>query len=161
MINCEQARKVAVVGYNRIPFARINTAYINASNQDMLVATLNGLIEKYHLKNEILGEVAGGAVVKSSRESNLIRESVMNTSLDQRTPACDIQQACSMGTEASIYIATHAIGYNVTEIIMETVVARKLKAACHEVLNSIHPYPTMSEAIKDATEAAFGEAIHL
>ncbi|HKC36636.1 MAG TPA: hypothetical protein VKB95_11260 [Chitinophagaceae bacterium] len=58
MINCEQARKVAVVVYNRIPFARINTAYINASNQDMLVATLNGLIEKYHLQNEILGEVA-------------------------------------------------------------------------------------------------------
>ena len=105
MINQEQVRKVAIVGYNRIPFARINTAYINATNQDMLVATLNGLIDKYHMEGELLGEVAGGAVVKSSRESNLIRESVMNTSFDQRTPACDIQQACATGTEAAIYIA--------------------------------------------------------
>jgi len=59
------------------------------------------------------------------------------------------------------WLGTHAIGYNVTETIMETVVARKLEATWHEVLNSIHPHPTMSEAIKDATEAAFGEAIHL
>ncbi len=59
------------------------------------------------------------------------------------------------------WLGTHAIGYNVTETIMETVVARKLEARWHEVLNSIHPHPTMSEAIKDATEVAFSEAIHL
>jgi acetyl-CoA C-acetyltransferase len=105
MISQEQVRKIAIVGYNRIPFARINTAYINASNQDMLVATLNGLIDKYRLQGALLGEVAGGAVVKSGKESNLIRESVMNTVLDPRTPACDIQQACATGTEAAIYIA--------------------------------------------------------
>jgi acetyl-CoA C-acetyltransferase len=71
----------------------------------MFVATLNGLIERYHLPGQLLGEVAGGAVVKGSRESNLIRESVMNTSLDPRTPAVDIQQACATGVEAAIYIA--------------------------------------------------------
>ena len=99
------ARKVAIVGYNRIPFARNNTAYSNASNQDMLLAALNGLIDRYKLKGELLGEVAGGAVIKHSREGNLIRETVMNTSLDASTPAVDIQQACDTGVQSAIYIA--------------------------------------------------------
>jgi len=59
------------------------------------------------------------------------------------------------------WLGTHMIGYNVTEIIAETVVARKLETTYHEVLNSIHPHPTMSESIKDAIEVAYGEAIHL
>jgi len=99
-----QSRKVAVVGYNRIPFARHNTFYANASNQDMMVAALNGLIDRYHLQGQLLGEVAGGAVIKHSREFNLMRECVMGTSLDPATPACDIQQACDTGVEAAIYI---------------------------------------------------------
>jgi len=59
------------------------------------------------------------------------------------------------------WLGTHMIGYNVTEIIAETVVARKLETTYHEVLNSIHPHPTVSESIKDAIEVAYGEAIHL
>ena len=59
------------------------------------------------------------------------------------------------------WLGTHMIGYNVTEIIAETVVARKLETTYHEVLNSIHPHPTISESIKDAIEMAYGEAIHL
>src|SRR6187549_1944991 len=100
-----QPRKIAVVGYNRIPFARHNTNYANASNQDMMVAALNGLIERYHLQGQLLGEVAGGAVIKHSRDFNLMRESVMGTTLDPATPACDLQQACDTGIEAAIYIA--------------------------------------------------------
>ncbi len=101
----KQIRKVAVIGYNRIPFARQNTAYAEAGNKDMMVATLNGLIDRYKLKGKLLGEVAGGAVIKHSWEFNLMRESVMSTSLDPRTPACDIQQACDTGVEAAVYIA--------------------------------------------------------
>ncbi len=101
----KQIRKVAVVGYNRIPFARQNTAYTNATNQDMMVAALDGLIDRYHLEGELLGEVAGGAVLKHSAERSLMRECVLGTSLDPRTPACDIQQACDTGIEAAIYIA--------------------------------------------------------
>lgn len=97
--------RVAVVGYNRIPFARQNTAYTKATNSEMLIATLNGLIDKYQLHGKTLGEVAGGAVIKSSTEGNLIRESVLNTSLNPATPACDIQQACDTGIEAAVYIA--------------------------------------------------------
>jgi dihydrolipoamide dehydrogenase len=59
------------------------------------------------------------------------------------------------------WLGTHMIGYNVTEIIIETVVARKLETTHHEVLNSIHPHPTISESVKDAIEVAYGEAIHL
>ncbi len=101
----KQARKVAIVGYNRIPFARHNSSYANASNQDMMIAALNGLIERYHLQGQLLGEVAGGAVIKHSREFNLMRECVLGTSLDPATPACDLQQACDTGIEATIYIA--------------------------------------------------------
>ncbi|WP_153397263.1 acetyl-CoA C-acetyltransferase [Chryseobacterium vaccae] len=99
-----ETKKVAIVGYNRIPFARINTAYADQGNQQLLEAALKGLIQQYHLQGKLLGEVAGGAVIKHISESNLIRESVMNTSLDPATPACDLQQACDTGIEAAIYI---------------------------------------------------------
>ena len=105
MLNNGLSRRVAVVGYNRIPFARHNTAYATAGNQDMMVAALNGLIARYKLEGALLGEVAGGAVIKHSREINLLRECVMGTSLDPRTPACDLQQACNTGVEAALYIA--------------------------------------------------------
>ncbi len=99
-----ETKKVAIVGYNRTPFARINTAYADKDNQELLLAALNGLIDRYHLKGKLLGEVAGGAVIKHISESNLIRETVMNTSLDPATPGCDLQQACDTGIEAAIYI---------------------------------------------------------
>ncbi|WP_374458453.1 acetyl-CoA C-acetyltransferase [Chryseobacterium taeanense] len=99
-----ETKKVAIVGYNRIPFARINTAYSEKGNQELLVSALNGLIDRYHLKGKRLGEVAGGAVIKHISESNLIRESVMETSLDPATPGCDLQQACDTGIEAAVYI---------------------------------------------------------
>ena len=98
-------RKVAIVGYNRIPFARANTAYANVGNQEMMTAALNGLIDKYNLKGQLLGEVVGGAVIKHTYDSNLIRECVMKTALDPATPACDLQQACDTGIESAIYIA--------------------------------------------------------
>jgi len=59
------------------------------------------------------------------------------------------------------WLGTHMIGYNVTETLMETVLGRKLETTYHEVLNSIHPHPTISESVKDAIEVAYGEAIHL
>jgi acetyl-CoA C-acetyltransferase len=105
MLANAQPRKVAIVGYNRIPFARQNTFYTQATNKDMMVAALNGLIDRYRLQGLRLGEVAGGAVIKDSRDINLMRECVMTTSLDRATPACDIQQACDTGIESAVYIA--------------------------------------------------------
>ncbi|HYJ00143.1 MAG TPA: acetyl-CoA C-acetyltransferase [Thermoleophilaceae bacterium] len=98
-------RRVAVVGGNRIPFARSNSAYSKASNQDMLTAALDGLIARYSLDGEQLGEVAGGAVLKHSRDRDLTRESVLGTRLAPETPAYDVQQACGTGLEAAILVA--------------------------------------------------------
>lgn len=105
MLTAKQVRRVAIVGYNRIPFARQNTFYAEAGNKDMMVAALQGLIDRYKLQGMLLGEVAGGAVIKHSWEINLMRECVMATSLNPATPACDIQQACDTGIETAVYIA--------------------------------------------------------
>ncbi|WP_242111726.1 acetyl-CoA C-acetyltransferase [Luteimonas aquatica] len=104
-MNTSLPRKVAIVGANRIPFARSNTAYARQSNKDMLVATLRGLVEKHRLQGELLGEVAGGAVMKHSRDWNLVRECVLSSGLSPFTPAYDIQQACGTGLEATILVA--------------------------------------------------------
>jgi acetyl-CoA C-acetyltransferase len=98
-------RKVAVVGGNRIPFARSNSAYASATNQDMLTAALDGLVARFGLEGERLGEVVAGAVLKHSRDFNLTRETVMSTRLSAETPAYDVQQACGTGLEAAILVA--------------------------------------------------------
>jgi acetyl-CoA C-acetyltransferase len=101
----QQVRKVAVVGGNRIPFVRSNTSYSEASNQEMLTAALKGLVERYNLRGERLGEVAAGAVIKHSRDFNLTRESLLDSGLAPETPAYDVQQACGTGLEATILVA--------------------------------------------------------
>ncbi|MFG1921375.1 acetyl-CoA C-acetyltransferase [Cryptosporangium sp. NPDC048952] len=98
-------RRVGIVGGNRIPFARQFGPYARASNQDMLTAALDGLITRYGLEGQVLGEVVAGAVLKHSRDFNLTRETVLGTALDPRTPAYDIQQACGTGLEAAILVA--------------------------------------------------------
>ncbi len=98
-------RRAAVLGGNRIPFARSDGAYANASNQDMLTATLDGLCERFDLGGERLGEVAAGAVLKHSRDFNLARECVLGSRLAHETPAYDVQQACGTGLEAAILLA--------------------------------------------------------
>ncbi|GID97367.1 acetyl-CoA C-acetyltransferase [Amorphoplanes digitatis] len=101
----QSVRRVAVVGGNRIPFARSGGPYAQASNQDMLTAALDGLVARYGLAGQRLGEVVAGAVLKHSRDFNLTREVVLGSRLDPRTPAYDIQQACGTGLEAAILVA--------------------------------------------------------
>lgn len=98
-------RRVAILGGNRIPFARSDGAYANASNQDMFTAALAGLVDRYNLAGETLGAVIGGAVLKHSRDFNLIRECVLGSALSSYTPAFDIQQACGTGLQATIAAA--------------------------------------------------------
>lgn len=92
-------RPAVVIGGNRIPFARAHGAYAGASNQDMLTSTLEGLVARFGLQNEQLGEVVAGAVMKHSTDFNLTRESVLGTSLKAHTPAHDVQTACATGIE--------------------------------------------------------------
>lgn len=105
-------RRVAIVGGNRIPFARSNTAYAQASNHDMLTAALQGLVERCSLHGERLGDVAAGAVMKHARDFNLVRECVLSTTLARETPAFDLQQACGTGLEAALVVANKiALGH--------------------------------------------------
>src|SRR5271168_4365134 len=101
----ETRRKVAVLGGNRIPFARSDGAYAEASNQDMFTAALAGLVDRFGLAGQQLGMVVGGAVLKHSRDFNLIRECVLGSELSSYTPAFDIQQACGTGLQAAIAAA--------------------------------------------------------
>jgi acetyl-CoA C-acetyltransferase len=98
------ARPVAILGGNRIPFARSNGAYSEASNQDMLTAALDGLVSRFSLQDAALGEVVAGAVLKHSRDFNLTRESVLGSRLSPATPTYDLQQACDTGIEATVLV---------------------------------------------------------
>jgi len=100
-----QARNAVIVGGNRIPFGKAGGAYASASNQDMLTAALDGLIARFGLSGQRVGEVAAGAVLKHSRDFNLTRETVIGSALDPTTPAYDLQQACGTGLEAVIQVA--------------------------------------------------------
>lgn len=98
-------RRVAIVGGNRIPFARSGGPYAHASNQDMLTAALDGLVARFGLRGQRMGEFVAGAVLKHSRDFNLARETVLGSALDPRTPAHDVQMACATGLEAVMSVA--------------------------------------------------------
>jgi acetyl-CoA C-acetyltransferase len=94
-------KRVAILGGVRTPFARANTAYQEFDNQDMLTAALRGVVERFSLKGERIGEVAGGAVIKHSRDWNLTRESLLGAGLHPETPAYDLQRACGTSLSAA------------------------------------------------------------
>jgi len=104
--NTPDPRAAVVLGGNRIPFARANGPYADASNQDMLVAALDGLVARFSLSGQTVGEVAAGAVLKHSRDFNLTRESVLGSRLSPTTPAYDVQQACGTGLEVRLWCPT-------------------------------------------------------
>lgn len=98
-------RDAVIVGGNRIPFAKAGSKYANASNQDMFTAVLEGLVARYGLQGEVIGEVVAGSVLKHARDFNLTRECVLGSSLSPATSAFDLQQACATGLEAFITVS--------------------------------------------------------
>jgi acetyl-CoA C-acetyltransferase len=98
-------RQAVIVGGNRVPFARSNGPYAHASNQDLLTAALDGLVARFGLQGERLGEVVAGAVLKHPRDFNLTRECVLGSQLSPETPAYDVQQACDTGIQAAVLVA--------------------------------------------------------
>src|SRR5687768_14048298 len=98
-------RRVSILGGTRTPFARANGAYQEAGNQQMLTAAMTALVEKFRLKNQRLGEVAAGAVIKHSRDWNLARESTLGSGLHPETPAYDLQRACGTSLSAVAQLA--------------------------------------------------------
>ena len=105
MLNDGRSRRVGVVGGSRIPFCRSYSIYRKCSNQDMMAAALSGVVNKYDLKGQVLGDVALGAVVKHSRDFNLARESLLDSGLSPKTPGVDLQRACGTSLEAAVMIA--------------------------------------------------------
>src|SRR3954462_5471698 len=99
------AEKIAILGGNRIPFARSNGPYAEASNQDMLTTALDGLVARFNLQGERAGEIVAGAVLKHSRDFNLTRETVLGSALSHDSPTYDVQQACDTGLEATILVS--------------------------------------------------------
>jgi len=97
-------RRVAIVGGIRIPFARAMGAYAEASNQEMLTVTLRALVDRFQLKDQRLGDVGAGAVLKHSRDFNLTREAVLSSGLSADTPAFDLQRACGTSLDTAIVI---------------------------------------------------------
>src|SRR5215213_4803460 len=98
-------RHAAVVGGNRIPFARANGPYATESNQAMLTAAIDGLAARFSLGGERVDEVVAGAVLKHARDFNLTREAVLGSALDSTSAAYDVQQACDTGLEAAVLVA--------------------------------------------------------
>ncbi len=176
-----QTRRVAVIGGNRIPFARSNTAYAEASNQEMLTAALDGLVTRFGLEGERVGEVVAGAVLKHSRDFNLTRESVLGSKLAAETPATDIQQACATGLQAAIQVANKiavgqidvgiaggtdttsdapiAVGENLRKILLELNRARDLKGRL-AALAKVRPgdiVPAIPQNGEPRTKLSMGE----
>ncbi|MET8074789.1 acetyl-CoA C-acetyltransferase [Streptomyces sp. NPDC005303] len=112
------ARRVAIVAGTRVPFARSDGPYATASNQEMLTAALDALVERHGLQGPgAVGEFVAGAVLKHARDFNLARETVLGSKLDPRTPAYDIQQACGTGLQAVVAAANKiALGQTASAI---------------------------------------------
>jgi acetyl-CoA C-acetyltransferase len=104
MLVGQNVRRVAIVGGARIPFARAMGAYAECSNQDMLTAALQGVVDKFRLAGERLGDVGAGAVLKHPRDFNLAREAVLSSGLAPETPAFDLQRACGTSLETAIIV---------------------------------------------------------
>jgi acetyl-CoA C-acetyltransferase len=98
-------RRVVIIGGMRTPFARSNTAYSSADDQELLVASLRALVDRFNLHGERLGDVIAGAVIKHPKDYNLTRESLLSAGLDPQTPGLDIQRACGTSLEAAILVA--------------------------------------------------------
>lgn len=101
----QSLKPVAIVGGVRIPFCRSNTAYSDLSNKRMLSTVLNGIVDKYALDGERLGEVNAGAVITHTRDWNLAREALLSTKLSAATPAITMQQACGTSLQAAMMAA--------------------------------------------------------
>lgn len=95
-------RRVAIVGSARTPFCRSYTGYEDETNLSLMSGALTGLVEKYGLKGQEVGEVMGGAVLNHSRDFNIARESLLDAGLSPRTPGTTLQIACGTSLQAAL-----------------------------------------------------------
>ena len=156
-------RRVAILGGVRIPFCRNNTAYFDVGNLGLSTVVLGGLVEKFQLQGQILGEVAMGAVLKHSSDFNLAREATLSSGLSPHTPGITITRACGTGLDALITVANKiAVGQieagigggSDTTSDVPIAVSKKLR---RRLLN-LNRARTLGERIKAALKGfSFGE----
>ena len=106
MLVGSEVRRVAIVGGARIPFARAHGAYANVGNQDMLTAVFKGIVDKFGLQGARLGDAGAGAVLKHSKDWDMVRECVIGSGLSLETPGFDLQRACGTSLETAIIISS-------------------------------------------------------
>jgi acetyl-CoA C-acetyltransferase len=103
-----EANEVYILGSARIPFAKSQTTYSSVKRKDLMVASLNGLVERSGLKNQLVDDTALGAVINSAADFNLARECVLETEIHPDSPAYNVQRACGTGLETIWQIALKA-----------------------------------------------------
>lgn len=108
-----QTRPVYIAGSARIPFVKSMTTYFNLKREELMITSLQGLIDKLHLQGKIIGDVGLGAVMNSSFDWNLSRECVLGTTLDPHTPGYTLQRACGTSLEATLQIALKIANYQI------------------------------------------------
>src|SRR5688500_18039980 len=145
-------RRVAIIGGSRIPFARSMGAYAEASNQEMLTAALKGVVERFNLRGERLGDVAAGAVLKHSRDFNLTRESVLDSGLAAETPAFDVQRACGTSLDTAILI-----GLKIAAGQIDSGIAAGVDTASDVPI--VYPKAYQQLLLRSARGKSFGEKI--
>jgi acetyl-CoA C-acetyltransferase len=148
----QPARRVAIVGGVRIPFCRAQTAYANASNQDMMTAVLQGLVKRYKLEGQTLGDVSLGAVIKHSHDYNLARESTLSSGLAPETPAFDVQRACGTSLTATILI-----GAKISTGLMDAGIAGGTDSISDVPI--VYPEPYRSLLLASARGRTLGERL--
>lgn len=110
-----QTRPVYIAGGSRTPFVKSMTLYQDVSTQDLMIASLEYLVEKLGLQGRLIGDVGLGAVINSSSNWNLARESILGTVLDPSTPAYTLQRACGTSLETTLQIALKIANYQIND----------------------------------------------
>jgi acetyl-CoA C-acetyltransferase len=108
-----KTRPVYVAGSARIPFQKSMTQYKEVTTQELMTAALEALVIKLHLQGKTLGDSALGALMNSSSNWNLARESILGTSLNPHSPAYTLQRACGTSLEAALQIALKISNYQI------------------------------------------------
>ena len=156
-------RRVAILGGVRVPFCRNNTAYFDIGNLGLSTIVLGGLVEKFQLQGQILGEVAMGAVLKHSSDFNLAREAALSSGLSPHTPGITITRACGTGLDSLITVANKiAVGQieagigGGSDTTSDVPIAVSKKLRCR--LLDLNRARTLGERIKAALKGfSFGE----
>ncbi len=155
------ARPVFVLGSNRIPFVKSQTSYAEVERKDLLVAALDGLVDRFGLQGKLIGDTALGAVINSVRDFNLAREALLSTKLHPESPAYNVQRACGTGLETTwqIGLKLHAGAISVGiagGVDTNSDVPLELSKRARDVLMALNRAKTLPDKAKSLLKMSLG-----